>query len=512
MASTGDLVRIKESAEPHLFSLPNVNFVGTGRKFTGGVDTGREAIVVFVSTKRGPGELAVGETVPTELEGIPTDVVEIGGFVPLAQLDVEFIGDTKAYRPRLGGGQIGWTEIQHPAGLEVEQPHAGTLGCVVRTQGTPPFDVILTNKHVVTTIESEPDSSSKGREIGQPDTTPCSSWSPCCNHIIGRLLRTVYSPDVDGALIALAPGSKWQPAILELGQIAGINDISRETLGDAASAAIVGMSVHKRGMKTRKTDGTIYANNINGPFPSPPLPPNRSLHNQIMVKPSAPGGVIQPFSLRGDSGSVVVDDTNNILGLLFSGSSRKPGEPGYGFGLFSPIQRVVSELNIAIVVEADAKKVFEAPANNFQAVPNALAMQRVPNNLAGAMAEISDAYADIAQTKAGSLYDDLGRTHYVEVRNLIRTNKRVAVTWQRNEGPEIAKALWEVVRERDTRLPSEVNGKPVKECLRKIQEILLRYGSAPLAAALRQHTPRLVEFIGLTYGQIFTSLQSPGIE
>jgi hypothetical protein len=48
-----------------------------GTKFKDGIDTGVKAIVVYVKHKQPCAELAESECIPTEIEGVPTDVVEL---------------------------------------------------------------------------------------------------------------------------------------------------------------------------------------------------------------------------------------------------------------------------------------------------------------------------------------------------------------------------------------------------------------------------------------------------
>jgi hypothetical protein len=66
------LREVRQHHEPALLALPNV--VGVSDET---VD-GRDVILVLVSRKVPVEQLAPGEVVPEELEGFPTDVVEIG--------------------------------------------------------------------------------------------------------------------------------------------------------------------------------------------------------------------------------------------------------------------------------------------------------------------------------------------------------------------------------------------------------------------------------------------------
>lgn len=61
-----------------LMRLPNVVGVGIGYKSVGGRTSNRPAIVVLVSRKLGTEGLSAAAAVPREVDGVPTDVVEIG--------------------------------------------------------------------------------------------------------------------------------------------------------------------------------------------------------------------------------------------------------------------------------------------------------------------------------------------------------------------------------------------------------------------------------------------------
>jgi hypothetical protein len=66
------LREVRRRHEPALLALPNV--VGVSAETV----EGRDVILVLVSRKVPREQLAPGEVVPEELEGFPTDVVEVG--------------------------------------------------------------------------------------------------------------------------------------------------------------------------------------------------------------------------------------------------------------------------------------------------------------------------------------------------------------------------------------------------------------------------------------------------
>jgi len=68
---------VKESVEQELMARPGITGVGVGYKYVDGVRTDTLAIVVYVEEKKDD----VADPVPSEIQGIPTDVVE-RRFVP----------------------------------------------------------------------------------------------------------------------------------------------------------------------------------------------------------------------------------------------------------------------------------------------------------------------------------------------------------------------------------------------------------------------------------------------
>ena len=68
-----EIERVKEEVEDALLELPGVTGVDVGRKYVGGVKTDVLAIRVYVQEKR---DVPKADSVPEQIQGIPTDVVE----------------------------------------------------------------------------------------------------------------------------------------------------------------------------------------------------------------------------------------------------------------------------------------------------------------------------------------------------------------------------------------------------------------------------------------------------
>jgi hypothetical protein len=69
---------IKKAYAKGLMDKANVVGVGVGLRQQGGVRTDEVALVVMVSQKVSPDQLAPGDVIPDEIEGMPVDVQEVG--------------------------------------------------------------------------------------------------------------------------------------------------------------------------------------------------------------------------------------------------------------------------------------------------------------------------------------------------------------------------------------------------------------------------------------------------
>lgn len=69
---------VKEKYEEDLLARANVVGVGIGYQYKNGRPTNQIVIVVSVTEKKPLDELAEEDIIPAELDGIPTDVQEVG--------------------------------------------------------------------------------------------------------------------------------------------------------------------------------------------------------------------------------------------------------------------------------------------------------------------------------------------------------------------------------------------------------------------------------------------------
>ncbi len=301
----------KEAIEADLLSRPGVVGVDIGYKEVGGQQTDILAIRVLVRQKR---DVPANERIPTTIEGYPTDVIQreiqlhvlrvpVGEVVPEA--------DTGSYDPLVGGIGIG------PCRSVGGSIFAGTLGAPVVDNATS-SPMLLSNFHVMCIDNTW----QVGDTMAQPSLIDTGS---CPGSVVGALQRASLGGQVDCA-IASRSARGISGRIADIGRIAGTN------------TATLGQAVRKQGRTTGLTYGTVdgihatvqidYGNGIG----------LRKLTEQIGVKPDTTRN--PKFSDHGDSGAVVVNDSNEVVGLNFAGN-----DTGYAYA--NPIAAVLSSLNIS---------------------------------------------------------------------------------------------------------------------------------------------------------------------
>jgi hypothetical protein len=125
MANQRDVLR-KHAEE--LLSKPGVYAVGLGEKVSKGKRTGKKALICSIKQKKPMAQLTQEELIPQDVDGVPTDIVEIGDR-PRA-----FVEYRKKQRPVVPGISTGHWQIT-----------AGTIGAVVEVDGD---IMLLSNNHV----------------------------------------------------------------------------------------------------------------------------------------------------------------------------------------------------------------------------------------------------------------------------------------------------------------------------------------------------------------------------
>jgi len=302
------LVEIQFAYQDALLGRPNVVGVALGHKYTGGINTGERAITVLVHRKVDARYLAPSAFVPPELDGIPTDVQEVGliraggGPQPWA--------DRNSATASLGVGPFQLGQRVRPAFAGVSIGHfkgnPGTFGAgcfdASPQAGEPSRYYVLSTNYAL----ADCNAARSGDPILQPALVDGGRYPA---DVIGRLVRFVPIHFHDGAR---KPVNFVDAAIAE-----GMHDTDRRVYWAGEVTALnaapnINDAVQKWGRTTNFTTGHV-------------------LHVNATVDVHYDGGRIARFgqqvvttgmSAGGDSGSLVTDPDEGAVGLLFAGSGR----------------------------------------------------------------------------------------------------------------------------------------------------------------------------------------------
>jgi hypothetical protein len=322
---------VKERIEDKLLKIPGVGGVDISEKLTHGKPTGELSIVVYVGKKKPKSQLTPEETIPAQIEGIPTDVQEEKIVLQpsyQAVLEAEPQVDGTKYPTLKGGISMGPCRSVFLQPPDVPAPgnyiFTGTLGAIVKDRATG-AKMALTNFHVACVDSTW----AVGNTMAQPSRV---DGGTCPADRFGTLTRATLSENVDGAVVTLDQGKA--------------NDCSIEGIGGVKghTAAVLGSAVRKRGRTTELTHGTVDSTDVTLSIDYGDGLGLRTLKHQIRIKPDLAKNA--KFSDHGDSGSVVVDANNKVIGLLFGGTNS-------GSATFAnPIQKVLDELQVDLCVKS----------------------------------------------------------------------------------------------------------------------------------------------------------------
>jgi len=335
MPNNNDVSQVKEAQKATILGKDNVVGVGVGYKVVGGQVTSDRCVQVLVNRKISRDGLSSDALVAREVDGVPTDVVQVGELRAL-------VDRTGRFRPAPGGVSIGHYQIS-----------AGTLGAIVKDRATG-VRLILSNNHVL----ANSNNAAPGDPIIQPGGADGGNVNDDLIAHLERFCEITFNTDPGtggcsfaasyvalGNFLATMVGSRYRV-------MAGQVNRQATNLADAAVARPVndsdvldeileigtptgtttgelGMAVRKSGRTTELTTGTI--NTIEATV-SVNYGSGRvaTFENQFVAGPMSQGG---------DSGSLVLaQDSLEAVGLLFAGSNQST--------IFNPIQAVLDCLNV----------------------------------------------------------------------------------------------------------------------------------------------------------------------
>jgi len=487
-----EYVEAKRRAAGLLLAIPGVHAVGVGSKIVGGERTPQTSIRVYVTDKRPLDEIPPDERVPREIDGLPTDVVErprpVEDQVPGIPVGTDR-DDRAEYRPVRGGVRV----------ARAAKTTGGTLGCICDVTGDPNTVIGLTNYHVI----YKPPATDANEEVGQPNGQ--SSSSDSCDDIIGTVLDAEYDVDVDIALIKLRPGTRYLAEIEEAGVVVGIGGLPG-----------LNEQVTKRGKTSGLTGGIVDDVGTDGDLLNADGTVKRHYEDAIQIEanpdPANPGPT--NFALRGDSGAAYLNAQGRVIGIHFASvpdSGISWGMPiGAIIDKFTGVQRPsggptlppARHVRLAIASAAAPGDVRTVPGAAMTAGDQPVREPITPGQARRLEEEVRSA------SPRGAWYADLYSRHGEEVAALVHGHRRVTVVWHRSGAAELTQWLVRAFSRHDVRVPEEIEGRPVSECLDDIAAALTRYGSAGLTADLSKALPTLPDIAGMSDREILECLKA----
>lgn len=269
-----------------------VTAVDLGFKWTGGVMTDELALRVHVNEKRPLSEIPENEIIPSEVDGIPVDVIE-------AQYGIQQFDQPESIQLESAAGNRGDRFEEIPPGVSIGSPNvtAGTLGAKVFDAITEQ-PLILSNWHILAALPT----AGAGLPIWQPGALDGGRNS---NNTFALLERFNLGPH-DAAVARL---TDERPVLTTTYDGFPIED---------ATQPMLGMRVCKSGRTTGFTEGIIDGVQMSVSL-NYGAAGTRMLQQVIHIVP-LPGSPPGEISSGGDSGSVWVDKaTGKAVGLHFAG-------------------------------------------------------------------------------------------------------------------------------------------------------------------------------------------------
>lgn len=442
------LQEVFPEVQRELMAVPGVTKVGIGIKETEGQLTGETVFRVYVIEKKPSDELAPSERIPKEIRGFKTDVIVVRPEYPE--------DDDSKYRPVKPGGQIN----------RQDSDEVGTLGFFAHLFSDDSV-VLVSNHHVL-----YGSGGADGKEIGQP----MYSSSCCCT--CGDIAANVHGINrahIDVGIARLKSGVARNDRIKQIGMITGI------------ASAVAGEAVKKRGRTTELTNGNVTNLTLDAGG-------TKILDVEVKTNNGQ-----DRFSRGGDSGSALLNASNQIIGLHKSGNNGDNVTAGNFVSHSIGIQEVLDALQtdgfqITIITGTggDESAMMEASGAVAPADPLMIFEER------------------LKQSEPGRVLWETIRGHHREVLRLVNEERPVTVAWRRNQGPAFVAAVVRSARVSTYRIPFEIEGVSRKQTALAMLAVLRTHGSARLRADLDAHADLLIELFaeGSTVEELMTAWES----
>jgi hypothetical protein len=289
-----------------LLEKQGVQGTAVGKKMINGRQTHDDAILIFVQKKYSPRSISspniltkfsVEDLIPDEIDGIPTDVIEVGNIKKQATSQKK--GFRHPVRPLRPGFSVGHAQVT-----------CGTIGGIFKDDKD--RVVILSNNHVI----ANENNAKVGDLIYQPGKTDSKrsfknkGWPEPVHKLpyigtLDKFVKIKRNNNTQDSAIALIHPKLVEEDMLNLKYPL----INKKLTGFEQPK--VGMKVQKFGRTTGHTKGKVIG--LNATF---------SIEYDFGMARFNKCVVLSAMSQGGDSGSIIQTMDNKAVGLLFAGSPR----------------------------------------------------------------------------------------------------------------------------------------------------------------------------------------------
>jgi len=380
----------------------------------------------------------------------------------------------------------------------------GTLGCMAThpVHGT----VLLTNHHVLYSqhYDNTPSPVERDIKVGQPGIS-C-SWCCECN-VIGLVKdsRRRNNGDVDCGIAKINSDIAHINEISGGQRIVGIAALFAHPVTGQMVPTMEGLPVKKTGATTGFTEGEVTRVNSTVVITEHDNVTTTTLNNQIEF--ISQSGTNTKVVDGGDSGSVLLNNANEVVGLVCAGSVQSAPYDGVA----NDIHNVISIMNITI----NQTPAGSGSSANIEAVGNAVQVINASDDENTYYQQYFDKYRQkLEQTVEGKDILRCIKEHAKEIRELVFHNRRVIVAWQRNEGPAFVATIVRFLKKSIETIPREVNGIYIEELLHEMEKALLETGSDALKTDIEKYAARIYKAVELCHSNddlinYLTSLTKP---
>lgn len=478
MLTQAEIVQLQREAQVAFKQYPGVVAVDFGFKEVGGESTDQLAWLVNVVEKKPASELKSEDIIPAHFKGFPTDVIQVPKLKPLHCEDM-------AIHSRLVGGITVTNFIFGPT----NSPATGTLGFFATIDGMsePENVALVSNNHVLAAFGGK-----AGDTVYQPkhvlvDEHVMLSGDPRDRHPVGKIQNTgkannlpyqypedppptgdppEYYVDCASAKINISISS-WchtNCGVRFKNEILGLDIRGNSTIADVARVKQADLQhgdyvVYKVGRTTSKTTGKVLSTTALG------QPGKLNLIKIEIVGVNCNEDSI--FADSGDSGSALVNDKNQLVGLVFAQHETNPKQ-----AFACHIHPVMACLGVTPITTANPHSAESTEAN----LPGTVAIDDID--------QTSLLREKFLRTEKGREIYSLIMKHRFEVVDLVNHKRPVTVAWHRAKGPMFISHMVNNARDPAHRIPQEIEGVRLMDVMVKMAQVLSIHGSTDLKAVI----------------------------